>query len=87
MQPLIRTPGSPVQALIFICLMGLVFANNAVLGQTDTDTGSGGVLFILDGSGSMWGRIQGTEKIVIAREVMGELNGTRLSPSMRAKMG
>lgn len=31
------------------------------------------VALVLDGSGSMWGRIEGTEKIVIAREVLGEV--------------
>ena len=31
------------------------------------------ILFILDASGSMWGKLDGKEKIVIAREVMEEL--------------
>ncbi|MGD8854641.1 MAG: VWA domain-containing protein [Gammaproteobacteria bacterium] len=71
MQPLTRIHCAPAQTLIFVCLTALACANNVALGQTDP--GGGGVLFILDGSGSMWGRVQGKEKIVIAREVMGEL--------------
>jgi Ca-activated chloride channel family protein len=31
------------------------------------------VLFILDGSGSMWGQVEGKHKIVIAKEVMSNL--------------
>ncbi len=31
----------------------------------------GRVVFVLDGSNSMWGRIDGTEKIVVARDVLG----------------
>lgn len=30
------------------------------------------VMFVLDGSNSMWGRIDGTEKIVVAREVLAQ---------------
>jgi len=34
---------------------------------------NGRVVFILDGSNSMWGRIDGTEKIVVARDVLSEV--------------
>lgn len=34
---------------------------------------SGRVVFILDGSNSMWGRIDGTEKIVVARSVLSDV--------------
>jgi hypothetical protein len=33
------------------------------------------VLFVLDGSGSMWGRVEGKPKIEIARTVMGDMLG------------
>ena len=33
---------------------------------------SGSVVFLLDGSNSMWGRIDGAEKIVVARDVIGK---------------
>ena len=35
--------------------------------------GSGNLLFILDASGSMWGRVDGTPKIVVAKDVMSGL--------------
>ena len=33
-------------------------------------------ILVLDASGSMWGQIEGVNKIVIAREVVGDLLGT-----------
>ncbi len=39
-------------------------------------------LFVLDGSGSMWGKVEGRPKIEIAREVMGDL-AKRLPPDAR----
>ncbi len=38
-----------------------------------TEASGANVLFILDGSGSMWGRLDNVEKIVIAKETMSEL--------------
>ncbi|MEJ6403116.1 vWA domain-containing protein [Yoonia sp. 2307UL14-13] len=49
-------------AIPFLC-----FAN-PVVAQGDTATSD--VLFVLDGSGSMWGRVDEVEKIVVAKEVM-----------------
>ncbi len=37
------------------------------------DTGRVAIMFILDASGSMWGQVEGTAKIAIAKEVMTEL--------------
>ncbi|MEZ4650839.1 MAG: VWA domain-containing protein [Candidatus Eisenbacteria bacterium] len=37
--------------------------------------GNSDLLLVLDGSGSMWGQIQGENKIVIARRVLGDLIG------------
>jgi Ca-activated chloride channel family protein len=37
------------------------------------DTGRAAIVFILDASGSMWGQVEGTAKIAIAKEVMTEL--------------
>jgi Mg-chelatase subunit ChlD len=71
MQPLTRIHCAPAQTLIFVFFIALACANNTA--HAKADSVGGGVLFILDGSGSMWGRVEGKEKIVIAREVMGEL--------------
>lgn len=51
-----------VSALVLI----LVFSST-------TRADEGRVVFILDGSNSMWGRIDGTEKIVVARDVLSEV--------------
>lgn len=40
---------------------------------TNRTTGDGNLLFILDASGSMWGRVDGKPKIVVAKEVMSRL--------------
>jgi Mg-chelatase subunit ChlD len=45
----------------------------ALLGSTAVLAESPTVLFVLDGSGSMWGQIEGRPKIEIARTVMGDL--------------
>lgn len=45
----------------------------ALLGTTSVLAEPPTVLFVLDGSGSMWGQIDGRPKIEIARTVMGEL--------------
>ena len=46
----------------------LLFLSSGVLAQQESAIGN--ILFILDGSGSMWGQIEGKHKIVIAKEVM-----------------
>ena len=51
---------SCVLALIFLCIPSNAVAN------TDTEK----LYFILDGSGSMWGRVEGRTKIAIAKEVL-----------------
>ncbi len=39
----------------------------------ETPSGAPNILFILDASGSMWGEVEGRDKIAIAKEVMTEL--------------
>jgi|GEM_PF-1290775 len=41
--------------------------------ETETPPGAPNILFILDASGSMWGEVEGRDKIAIAKEVMTEL--------------
>lgn len=41
--------------------------------EAEAATSGAKVLFILDASGSMWGKVEGKEKIVVAREVMANL--------------
>lgn len=57
------------QTLVAVGLMmaGLVFALNVPAADTGE---SPGVIFVLDGSGSMWGRIEGRTKIEVAKEIM-----------------
>jgi len=45
----------------------------AVEGQAEKDTDTARMVLVLDGSGSMWGQIDGKAKIEIAKEVMSEL--------------
>lgn len=54
-----------LRLLLLLCT--LVAATNTFASQN--------LLFILDGSGSMWGRIDGEPKITVARQVMGQLIG------------
>ncbi len=49
-------------ALLFLLLPSAIFAQSAPRS-----------ILVLDGSGSMWGQIDGVNKIVIAREVIGDL--------------
>jgi len=53
----------------FMLILVLVFtsATAALFFQT------GRVMLVSDGSNSMWGRIDGTEKIVVAREVLSQV--------------
>jgi hypothetical protein len=50
-------------------LIEFLFVQN----QVSAETIGTNILFILDGSGSMWGRLDNVEKIVTAKEVMTEL--------------
>src|SRR5262245_35246562 len=43
------------------------------LGAAESAESAGKVLFILDASGSMWGKVEGRDKISIAKEVMSDL--------------
>jgi len=54
-----------MQYLIFTFLLAITLTPAALFTQ------SGRVMLVLDGSNSMWSRIDGTEKIVVAREVLG----------------
>ena len=58
--------------LLSACL-SLIFLLGLNLVHAQTTTSSGNALFILDGSGSMWGKVEGKHKIVIAKEVMTQL--------------
>lgn len=53
---------------IFSILLALILFPLALSAQERTNT-----ILILDGSGSMWGQIDGINKIVIAREVVGNI--------------
>ncbi len=54
-------------------LLGAGFATTTLAQTAPPGTGSPTVLLILDASGSMWGQIEGENKIVIARRVLGGL--------------
>ncbi len=60
-----------VQVVIacLVILTGFLFVQRPALAETE----GANVLFVLDGSGSMWGKINNKEKIVIAKEVLTEL--------------
>ena len=51
-----------------LALATLLLASGAALAQTATDA-----ILVFDASGSMWGQIEGTNKIVIARDVVSNL--------------
>jgi len=55
-----------------IVLTGTGVVLNSVEGEA-AETSEANILFILDASGSMWGRIKETEKIVIAKDVLTHL--------------
>ncbi|WP_187393009.1 VWA domain-containing protein [Maritimibacter fusiformis] len=57
--------------ILLIALVSLILPTTAATAQD-----SPRAILVLDGSGSMWGQIDGVNKIVIAREVIGELLGT-----------
>src|ERR1041385_5963383 len=54
----------------------------AILAGTNASAEPPGALFILDASGSMWGKVEGKAKIEVARAVMGDLM-TSLDPGVR----
>lgn len=51
--------------------MGLVAAASVGLSAQPARADAENVILVLDASGSMWGRVDGTEKIVVARNVVG----------------
>lgn len=57
--------------LILVVLMSIVVIVAPVYAQTVQQKSK--VLFVLDGSGSMWGRLDGVEKIVVAKKLMTRL--------------
>jgi len=60
----------PFLALIVICIFILGLSNYASNAQTDDSTDASEIIFILDASGSMWGQIEGENKISIAKTVL-----------------
>ena len=56
-----------------LALLWAVISAFATAAHSQSPAPSGNLLFILDGSGSMWGQIEGSPKIVIAKEVMARL--------------
>lgn len=54
-------------------LAGAVFTSIAMAGSTHAATSNSDILFILDGSGSMWGQIEGVAKIQTAKQTMTKL--------------
>lgn len=50
-----------------------IFFGLLVAGAAPAVAGEGAVLFVFDSSGSMWGQIDGTNKIVMARDVMADV--------------
>ncbi len=56
-------------AVCVVILIGVLCVQNPV----SAESAGANILFILDGSGSMWGRLDNVEKIVIAKERMIEL--------------
>lgn len=56
-----------IKPLLFLLLAGLLFT------QMHAAAGADNLIVILDGSGSMWGKLEGKAKIQIAREVLSEI--------------
>ena len=55
-----------ISAKMFLLVLVVLFGNTPILASSN-------VLFILDGSGSMWGQLDGTAKIETAKKVMSSL--------------
>jgi hypothetical protein len=64
---------------LFAFCLGMTFMAISLNAQTPSASSPSNLLLILDTSGSMWGQIEGQNKIVIAREVLKNLPGGRLS--------
>lgn len=63
-----------IEKAVFLTLLGSVFAfAPTTRGQSDVGGVPKDALLILDASGSMWGQIDGVNKIVIAKDVLEEL--------------
>ena len=60
-------------ALPVLCLFAVISMGGVALAEEDAPAAAPDLLLILDASGSMWGQIDGENKIVIARRVMKEL--------------
>jgi hypothetical protein len=73
---------SPVVS--FLSSLVLVFLLAPVVPQHPP---SNDLLLILDASGSMWGRAEGEEKIVIARRVLKDLASTSRNNSVPRQSG
>lgn len=60
----------PFLALMVICIYLLGVSSCAANAQTSDSTNASEIIFILDASGSMWGQIEGENKISIAKTVL-----------------
>jgi len=58
---------------VLSALLGFLAIGASVAGSPQEAPSAGRAIMILDASGSMWGQIDGVNKIVIAREVVGDL--------------
>lgn len=58
---------APTLSIATLMLAALVLTPNSTAAAAED---SPGVIFVLDGSGSMWGRIEGRTKIEVAKEIM-----------------
>lgn len=70
------TAGKHTMTRILILLCTLFIAAGSAHASTPTNDAPGqsdNLLFILDASGSMWGRVNGTPKISVAKKVMSQL--------------
>jgi hypothetical protein len=70
-----RRPPMLRQALaaLFLGLSGLLLTALPLAAQNDRPAADADVVMVLDASNSMWGRIDGKPKIVVARRVIAEL--------------
>lgn len=66
---LTRSRPHALTPLLGVCLLSSILLCDPL----HAEAGEANVLFVLDLSGSMWGRVEGRPKIEIAREVMGEV--------------
>lgn len=66
-------PVAHLMAAIFALVAGAICVSSTALGTAAAEPAYPEVMFILDGSGSMWGQVEGEAKIAIARRVLGEV--------------